>query len=143
MATAHHPLPVRMRIGDGPEQTVGEVVCDSRNSVVSVDSAPVRQLVESLRERMSTVEQRPSIGQIVVYVLSSDDADAINRRRDGSQVHVGNEVSAGDHYPMVITRVWAYDGVNGQVFLDGNDLYWTTSVAEGEDELTWHWPERV
>jgi len=33
--------------------------------------------------------------------------------------------------------------VNGQVLLDGNDLYWATSVANGPGARQWRWPERV
>ena len=89
----------------------------------------------------------PSVGRIVHYVLTEQDATAINRRRshanahlvehieasNGVQVHVGNAVKAGEVYPMIITRVWGSteeSAVNGQLFLDGNDLYWLTSVAQ-------------
>lgn len=105
-------------------------------------------------------DQKPSLGRIVHYTLSEQDAEAINRRRDdaqahagehrdrrdGSQVHVGNEVKAGDVYPMVITRVWGPESksaVNGQVLLDGNDLYWVTSTAVGEGPRHFAWPTRV
>lgn len=93
----------------------------------------------------------PTIGRLVHYTLDAYDADAVNRRRahgvthlaahradpDGSQLHVGNGVSAGDVVPMMIVRVWGTDptsSVNGQVFLDGNDVYWVTSVTAGEGE---------
>ena len=36
-----------------------------------------------------------------------------------------------------------FDGVNGQVFLDGNDSLWVTSAKEGTTPGTWCWPERV
>lgn len=109
---------------------------------------------------MTVIEPKPSLGRIVHYALSVQDAEAINRRRDdarshldhhrvnadGSQIHVGNEVSAGDVYPMVITRVWGdtpASAVNGQVLLDGNDLYWATSVSVGDGERHFVWPPRV
>ena len=102
-------------------------------------------------------EQRPTIGRIVHYTLGSSDADAINRRRahaqahlsehrenaNGVQIYVGNTVFPGDVYPMVITRVWGENAdscVNGQVLLDGNDLYWATSVKVGEGPRTFAWP---
>lgn len=108
-------------------------------------------------------EQKPSIGRIVHYTLSEQDAAAINKRRAdaknlnaagvtlasqelGAQIHTGNWVSAGEVYPMVITRVWRNgpdDGVNGQVLLDGNDLFWATSVTSGEGERHYSWPARV
>jgi hypothetical protein len=99
----------------------------------------------------------PTICRIVKYTLSYQDADSINRRRaaadramqshrdrdDGSHVHVGNKVEAGDVYPLIITRVWQNTpngSVNGQVLLDGNDTLWVTSVSRGEGERTWAWP---
>ena len=105
-------------------------------------------------------EQVPTIGRIVHYTLSEQDAEAINRRRadamrnmpqhqeraDGSQIHVGNSVAAGDVYPLVITRAWGdtpESAVNGQVLLDGNDTYWATSVSVGEGERRFAWPSRA
>ena len=91
----------------------------------------------------------PTIGRIVNYVLTEGDAMAINQRRTDAQdslemhrryktgavVHVGNKAREGDVYPMMITRVWGGtpgSQVNGQVFLDGNDVIWVTSVGVGE-----------
>jgi hypothetical protein len=105
----------------------------------------------------------PSVGRIVHYTLNEQDAEAINRRRsharahmpehqansNGVQVHVGNAVSAGEVYPLVITKVCSHHAptegtaVNGQVLLDGNDLYWATSVDEGEGQGHWAVPPRV
>jgi hypothetical protein len=107
---------------------------------------------------------KPSIGRIVHYTLTEQDADQINRRRKdanahmrehtdaatGVHVHVGNGVQAGDVYPLVITRVWAsaeqvteHTAVNGQVLLDGNDTLWVTSVSQGTDQRQWFAPPRV
>ena len=44
---------------------------------------------------------------------------------------------------IVVCRVWSEETVNGQVFLDGNDTLWTSSVVEGTEPGTWHWPEVV
>lgn len=90
---------------------------------------------------------KPVIGAIVRYRLSQQDADATNKRRadaqahlqdhrensNGVQIHMGNAVSEGDIFPMMMTRVWNLDPgtVNGQVFLDGNDTLWVTSVVPG------------
>ena len=99
----------------------------------------------------------PPIGRIVPYTLSAQDADAINRRRkdaaehmaehreraNGVVVHVGNPVSEGDVYPMIITRCWGTtpeSGVNGQVLLDGDDTFWATSVSVGEGPRHFAWP---
>lgn len=98
-----------------------------------------------------------TIGQIVHYTLSEQDAEQINRRRGdytvvatqesggetGFQAHVGNYVIAGEVYPAVVVRVFGEQGVNLQVFLDGNDSYWATSRSEGEGPNTWSWPPRV
>lgn len=112
-------------------------------------------------------EQVPSIGRIVHYRLSEDDAAQINRRRTtgksiadrmkmvgsdgitgwpaGAQAHIGNSVAEGDTFPMLIVRCWgttATSCVNGQVFLDGNDALWATSVSVGEGPRTFSWPTR-
>lgn len=90
---------------------------------------------------------KPSIGRIVHYRLSEQNANEINRRREdasgnmmahkqngnGVIIHAGNPVSAGDIYPMVIVRTWGPDehhAVNGQLLLDGNDTLWLTSVGQ-------------
>jgi hypothetical protein len=113
---------------------------------------------------------KPTLGRIVLYKLDENDEAHINRRRTtgaaiaerinnnhignphletwpiGAQAHIGNEVKAGDVFPMMITRVWwesDSDAVNGQVFLDGNDVLWATSVSEGEGGHAWAWPPRV
>lgn len=105
-------------------------------------------------------DQRPTLGRTVHYRLSQQDADAINKRRAdalnrnaagvtlasqelGAQIHTGNHATAGEVYPMVITRVWGNEptsAVNGSVFLDGNDLYWATSVTCGDGERHFTWP---
>src|SRR5207248_5047211 len=110
-----------------------------------------------LRGSNPVPEQKPSVGRIVHYRLTQLDVDVINRLRadamkhlpahqehaDGTQIHVGNSVAAGDVYPLVITRVWNEHGVNGQVLLDGNDTYWATSRVEGDEPGQWQWPPRV
>lgn len=102
----------------------------------------------------------PTIGRIVLYTLDIADARAINSRRldaqnmmdwhraikSGAQVHVGNEVEAGEQYPAVIVRVWGGTptaAVNLKVLLDGTDSYWASSVCEGEGGRTFAWPVRA
>jgi len=108
-------------------------------------------------------EQIPTIGRIVHYRLSAQDAEAIARRRTsgasiaermnetppawpaGAQAHIGNSVAEGDTFPMLIVRVWgpvAESAVNGQVFLDSNDVFWATSRTVGEGPGTFSWPTR-
>lgn len=109
-------------------------------------------------------EQVPTIGRIVHYRLSADDAEQIMRRRTnghkirermemtppqwptGAQAHIGNDVKEGDAFPMLITRVWGDTptcAVNGQAYLDGNDVLWVTSACVGEGPRTFSWPTRA
>jgi hypothetical protein len=106
--------------------------------------------------------QIPSIGRIVHYRLSPCNVEQIMRRRTtgssiadriqnlswpiGAQAHIGNTVHEGDVFPMMITRIWGGEEtslVNGQVFLDGCDVFWATSVKVGDDPGTFFWPERT
>jgi hypothetical protein len=116
------------------------------------------------------VSQQPSLGRIVHYTLSRDEARQINKRRDdfrafnqahpqpieagqeGSTGHVGhygNPASEGDVYPAKIVRLFdpSTTTANLQVSLDGTDTYWATSRCEAEDPAGapgfWHWPPRV
>lgn len=109
------------------------------------------------------MSQTPSIGRIVHYTLSEQDAAQINKRRAdaknlngagvtlasqglGPQIHIGNEVHPGEVFPAILVRSWAataYASQNLQVFLDGNDTFWATSVTEGDGERHWAWPPRV
>ena len=96
---------------------------------------------------------KPTIGRIVLYKLSSDDARKINKRREdasinsdrmkmdriGYQAHIGNPVSAGSVFPMMIVGAWSDDLVNGRVFLDGNDTLWVTSAHRGSKITEWDW----
>lgn len=89
---------------------------------------------------------KPSIGRIVHYKLSQQDADNITARRNHpTALVIGNHVKAGDVFPMLITRVWGdtpESAVQGQVLLDGNDVLWATSVSEGDGERQYTWPSR-
>lgn len=101
----------------------------------------------------------PSVGRIVHYQLTPEDAEAITRRiddgtrhiaehrerADGSIVHIGNDAVAGQVLPMLIVRVWSPTLVNGQVFVDGNFTLWVPSVeySEGPEFRHWFWPQRV
>lgn len=109
------------------------------------------------------MSQVPSIGRIVHYKLNEQAAAQINKRRAdagnlnaagvtlasqglGPQIHVGNRVEAGDVYPAIVVRRWSdvpTPVIQLQVFLDGNDTYWATSVPEGDFEGNWSWPPRV
>lgn len=100
-------------------------------------------------------------GRIVYYVLSAQDAEAINRRRTssgsildrmqsepptwpaGAQAHLGNQVYEGDICPAMVVGVWSQDSgcSNLKVALDGTDEYWATSRNRDDDKRpgTWHW----
>ena len=109
---------------------------------------------------------KPEMGRFVRYTLTPQDSMTINKRREanktyrhpgadvsdrapaGAQAHAGNSTHAGQVLPMLIVRVWPDEfgpgvpGVNGQVFLDGQDQHWVCSAAEGEGQGQWHWPTR-
>jgi hypothetical protein len=105
--------------------------------------------------------QTPSIGRIVHYTLSEQDAAQINKRRSdarnlnaagvtlasqglGPQIHIGNKVEAGDVFPAIIVRVWeSAKSCNLQVLLDGNDTFWACSIPEGDGLHNWSWPPRA
>lgn len=96
----------------------------------------------------------PIRGAIVHYTLTESNAADINRRRadgalnlqahrmrrDGSMVHVGNEVKAGMVFPAIVVQPWGgtpLSAANLQVFLDGSDTFWATSVSAGEGPGHW------
>lgn len=86
----------------------------------------------------------PTIGRIVHYTLSEQDAAQINALR-GSSTFKANPAAEGDVYPMMIVRVWGNSpdsAVQGQVFIDGNFTLWATSVSHGEGPRAYAWPER-
>jgi hypothetical protein len=103
-----------------------------------------------------------TVGRIVHYVLAQWDADAINRLRNdaenigeriaagtwpnGTQAHVGNVASPGQHCPaIVVRRNGNMPNCNLKVFLDGNGDYWATSRDYNEHAApgTWHWIEKA
>lgn len=101
-----------------------------------------------------------TVGAIVLYTLTADDADAVNRRRGyadlkknhsmdpgftvvatGEQVHIGNEAHEGDVLPMLVVAEHGSGYVNGQVFLDGTDTLWVTSVRSGRKAGSYRLPD--
>lgn len=99
----------------------------------------------------------PTIGRVVLYCLSEQDAEQINRRRTtghsiaerireaawpvGAQAHIGTTVYAGDVCPGIVVRVWNEDCINIQVLLDGNDVLWATwcNVSDEPTPGRYHW----
>ncbi len=86
----------------------------------------------------------PTIGRIVNYALSEQDANTINAQRVTGYPVGANPVYAGDVFPMMIVRVWGANpdsAVQGQVFIDGNFTFWATSVTAGDGPRHYTWPE--
>lgn len=83
----------------------------------------------------------PSIGRIVLYKLAETDIARIRDQRNTAHT-VANAVWTGDVFPALVVRTWD-TSVQLQVFLDGPDTYWATSVSEGDGERQWSWPPRV
>jgi hypothetical protein len=103
-----------------------------------------------------------TIGRIVHYTLTAEDAEHIGRRRTtigaiatrleadrwprGAQAHIGTEPQWGAVVPMIVVAVHGVPRgarVNGQCFLDGTDVLWVRDVEEGTLAGQWHWPPRV
>ena len=81
---------------------------------------------------------KATIGRIVHYTLSEENAKQINRQGAGNHHYAGMVV------PAIV--VWPHDNepqtFNGQAFLDGNDTLWLTSVPYDDSGKpgTWQWP---
>ena len=58
----------------------------------------------------------------------------------GAQAHIGSPVSAGEIYPLLVTKVISDTVISGQVFFDGNDNLWAFDIPEGTGPGTWAWP---
>lgn len=86
----------------------------------------------------------PTIGRIVSYRLTEDDARHITQQRAHDGVS-GNFVTEGQEYPAVVVRTFPGnpdDACNLKVLLDGPDCYWATSRRQGDGPGTWAWPVR-
>lgn len=91
--------------------------------------------------------QRISLGRIVLYTLSEVDVARINNNRRADHT-CGNTADIGQEFPMIVTRVQKHGLINGQVHLDGTDLYWVEGIGENvapESPFvgTWRWPPFV
>lgn len=88
---------------------------------------------------MTAVKIVPTLGRIVLYVLSASDVAEIRRLRDA--VPLGNPVEPGQAYPAQVVRVFSENCINLQVFLDGRDSFWATSrhVSEEPTPGCFHW----
>lgn len=86
----------------------------------------------------------PDIGQVVLYSLTEEQADEINRRRQQSPTQgYGPGVTPGDAVPLLVAACAAgYDdglcAVAGRLLLDDEDEnWWVTSVMEGVIPGAW------
>lgn len=80
------------------------------------------------------------------FAQSPQDGTFVYGWPEGAQAHIGNAVAEGDTFPMLITRVWGDNpssAVNGQAYLDGNDVLWVTSACVGSGPRTFSWPTRT
>lgn len=85
----------------------------------------------------------PSIGRIVHYRLSKDQATELHPKRlDGMRARF-NPVDEGTVLPAIVTAVWSPTTVNLQVFLDGELSIWVTSATEGDGPRQWFWPPQI
>jgi hypothetical protein len=84
----------------------------------------------------------PTIGRIVLYKLTENDARRIQQQRshDGT---TANMAGAGHVRPAVVVSAFGDEALNLQVLLDGPDSYWATSRHEGDEPGTWAWPPRA
>lgn len=96
---------------------------------------------------------------LVLYKLTAQDAEQVNRRRgdfaafsqkhhspaaepgsfpgrSGHIGHYGNPAQAGDVLPAVITHDYG-GSANLHILLDGNDTLWVTSRAQGDQPGQW------
>lgn len=87
---------------------------------------------------------RPTVGRVVVYRLSEQDALLVNERRAAGEGR-GNTAREGDECPLHVVVAWDAPGdpVNGQVLLDGDDRLWATSRCRGDGPGFWQWPTRT
>ncbi|GAA1977318.1 hypothetical protein [Kitasatospora viridis] len=92
---------------------------------------------------------QPTIGRVVHYQLTQQDANTINRRRAARATReritldeLGNRAEAGQTLPAAVVRTSPV-GCNLQVLLDGSDTHWATSRREGNTPGTWSWPPRA
>ncbi len=86
----------------------------------------------------------PDIGQVVLYSLTEEQAEEINRRREQSATPgYGPGVIPGEAVPMLVAACAAgYDdgiaAVAGRLLIDDDDEnWWVTSVMEGVAPGAW------
>lgn len=68
----------------------------------------------------------PHIGQIVLYHVSSTDAQELTYNH-----------TEGEDLPAIVVRVWSDTCVNLKIFADGPNDVWRTSVVLGDQPSEW------
>jgi hypothetical protein len=79
----------------------------------------------------------PTKDRVAWYVLSADDAKAINK-----SLHVGKSVAEGDICPAMVVETFGDKPdsyVNLKVILGGGENFWATSRKVGAGPGTYHW----
>jgi hypothetical protein len=86
----------------------------------------------------------PDIGQVVLYSLTEEQAEAITRHRQqqASVSTYGMGVLPGDAVPMLVAACASgyNDGVlavSGRLLLDDDEDWWVTSITEGVAPGAW------
>lgn len=88
-----------------------------------------------------------AVGKIVDYKISVEESFIINDLKDTVRdlseepIYRGNKATAGQTFPLLVTRLSSDGSINGQLFLDGNYSYWVNNAVEGIGPHTWNWPK--
>lgn len=84
----------------------------------------------------STTDTTPKIGDLVLYSLSEADVANI---QDTAKIRSlwANHYVHGDLCPMMITRAWVGQRVNGKLLLDADFDLVVTSRSQGERNGCW------
>ncbi len=79
---------------------------------------------------------KPSIGRIVIYKLTEADRKKLEIHQ--SSMDGGCNVST--ELPAIVVAVWSDTCVNLRVLTDGTQIWWKSSINEGDQPGNWHWP---
>lgn len=83
---------------------------------------------------------QPTLGRIVLYTISDEDAAGIADHRVRKNLG-GAPIAEGDVFPAIIVRVWPDETVNLRVLLDGHDFFWAIARTETVGAGAWAWPK--
>lgn len=108
------------------------------STTVHIDTDPLDRHRLTHHTRETDMVMTPTIGRIVHYRLSEDDAKAIN-----ALPMPGNTVKAGDLVAAIVVRVWSASTCNLRLVLDGDGEYWATSCSVGDEQRQWNWPQHI